>query len=86
MDKQVFRKNIDLKLAKELVLQAIHAEWAKDFKAAASSWGLAQKVCSLKGETWCKNRRELCNILASREDLEVTMTTPPPSIFDALKF
>ncbi len=86
MDKQMFKKEVNLKLARELALQATHAEWGKDFKVAAEFWGLAHKVCSVRGETWCKNRRDTCQRLSTRDDLEVTMVSRIPSIFEALKF
>ena len=84
MIKQVYRKDVDLKLARELVLAAIHAEWDKDFKTAALKWGQAVYVCPTKREEFCGNRRDLCQNLASREDLELVKKVD--RIFEALKF
>lgn len=84
MIKQTFKKGIDRKAARELALEAIHAEWAKDFETAAVKWGEACLVCCVHGENECIRRKALCQKLASRDYLEVTQ--PLPKIFQALKF
>lgn len=68
-------KKINRKASRKLALQAIRAEWAKDFMEATLRWKQARELCTIESEALCEKRAKLCNYLASNLDLQVCKKT-----------
>lgn len=59
------KKSLDRDKAKKLALQAIKAEWAKDYLVAEFKWACASLCCRPEKESFCKNRSATCRKLTS---------------------
>jgi len=69
-------KDIDKKKSRSLALEAIHAEWAKDYHLAQLRWKQALVTCRLESELLCANRADTCRWLSTHR------CEKPESLFD----
>jgi hypothetical protein len=60
-------KIVDREKAKALALQAIRAEWNKDYLVAEFKWICTLRYCRPTNELLCTNRAETCRKVSAKK-------------------
>lgn len=71
IDLDFCEKATDIEKSRKLALQAIKAEWVKDYLTAEFKWSCAAICCRREKVRFCRNRAETCRKLAINKKLSI---------------